>query len=482
MLLSCTPVTSFAATEENTVITTSGSAESYPFILIRGVDFGALYSNYGTPEQEKAVDSITAGGVASALLKAIGSGIIHFSTESAVEEIIKYAGNVLGKLGCNKDGTPVYDLGLDRFPLNVSNYEAKLIKGGGRGAEEGIVKSSSERYGANNVYYFTYDWRLNPLDLCDEINDMVNLALSEHITSKVNIVCASMGGIEGVAYLTKYGYDKVNKLVFISSTLCGTYIVSDLFCGRLSVAEPALFNFLDDKTDGNKFMNFVVNTLYKTGVLKLVSGFANKFIDKYKDKVYNEFLTDTFGTMPIWWGLLQPEDYDEAINYMFGGREDEYAGIIAISKELQTMLAGRDRLLKDAAANGVKISIVANYNSATMPIFERAYANSDGGLETALVSGGATVADYGKTLDDSYVSSNTAFVSPDNVIDASTCLFPDSTWLVKDGEHVACSYGTEYSDFLFWLIDFAGRPTVYSNTRYPQFMISGSGQTLASLS
>lgn len=479
LVLASTPVSGFAAADKTAAVSASGSGENYPFILIRGVDFGALYLNYGSDKQETAAKAITSKDIISTALKAAGSGIIHLSLDSAVDEILNYADDVLGRLGCNKDGTSVYDIGLPRYPLSVGHYADALITGGGKGAEEGIVKSAAERYGADNVYYFTYDWRLNPLEICGEINEMVNLALAEHNTDKVNLVCASLGGVETVAYLSIYGYDKINKCVFLSSTFYGTYIASDLFCGRLTVTAPVLYNFLADKTSGNKFLSFAVKALYKTGALNPVSALANRFFEKYKGKVYDEFLIDSFGTMPVFWGLVLPADYDEAINYMFGGREDEYAGIIEISKELQTIMAGRDRLLKDAAAYGVEFAVVANYNSPSMPIYERAGANSDGGLETALVSGGATVADFGKTLGSDYVPANPDFVSPDNVIDASTCLFPDATWFVKDGDHVGCGYGTEYSDFLFWLMDYDGRATVNSNIRYPQFLISGSGQTLA---
>ena len=481
ILLTCVPVACFAAPDKSTVQPVPRSAENYPVIVIRGVSLDGLYTNYGTPEQTSAVKPITTGDILSTALKAVGSGIVHLNFDSAVDEIIGYAGDVFGKLACNKDGTPVYNIGLPRYPLNVDNYKNELITGGGTGAEEGIVKSAADHYGASDVYYFTYDWRLNPLDICDEINDMVNLALAEHHTGKVNIVSCSMGGVETVAYFSKYGYEKVNKCVFLSSTFYGTYIVSDLFCGKVTTSGLTLYNFLADKTEGNVFLSFTVKALYKTGVLSLVSVLADKFIEKYKDKIYDGFLRDTFGTMPVWWGLVQPEDYNQALNYMFGGREKEYAGIIAISKDLQKLMAGRESLLKDAAAGGVEFAVVANYNSPPMPIYERACANSDGGLETVLVSGGGTVADYGKTLGSNYVASNKIYVSPDNVIDASTCIFPNSTWFVKNGEHVACNYGSQYSDFLFWMLGCNGQPTVFSSAKYPQFLISGSGQTIASL-
>lgn len=478
IVFTCFTVPGFAIKSKNNGTCGLESGGNYPLVIVRGISFTGLYYNYGKVNQEPAIKSITASGVLSAVFKTAGAGLVHHSFDSAVDEIVSYAGDVMGKLGCNKDGTSAYNIGLPQYPLSVSHYKDALITGGGTGNEEGIVKSAAERYGGDNVYYYTYDWRLNPLEVCDGINDMVKRASTEHHDAKVNIVCCSMGGIETIAYLTKYGYDKVNKCVFLSSTFYGTYVVSDILCGRVAVTEDTLFNFIKDKTQGSGILNFTVKTLYKTKVIKAIAGLADKFIGKYKEKIYKEFITDTLGTMPVWWGLMQGDDYKEALQYMFGGHEKDYAGVIAISKELQAMMAGRDRLLKEAASHGVQFAVVANYDSALPPIYERACKNSDGGLETALVSGGATVADYGKTLDAGYTPLNSAYLSPDRVIDASTCLFPDYTWLVKNGAHVSCSYGTEYSDFLFWLLDDEIMPTVFSSAQYPQFMLSGKGEFL----
>jgi len=457
------------------------AGETYPFILIRGVDFGSLYTAYGTPAQAPAVGDISAKGIAGALLKAAGKGLLRGSMDAAVDEALGYAQGLMGNLACKPNGSPSVELGLDRFPLSVSHYPERLLAGGGTGAEEGIVKTAAQRYGAGRVYYLTYDWRLNPLDICDDIDAIVDRALAENGAGKVNLVCASMGGIETVAYLSKYGYDKINRCVFLSSTFGGLYIVSDLFCGRLAVPADALYHFTADKADGSPALKLLLKILYRTGAFDAVSAMAGRFLARYRDKIYENLLRDLLGTMPVWWALVLPEDYEQALGFMFGGREEEYAGIIDISRQLQAMVANRDALLREAASRGVAFTVVANYNSPAMPLYERAFANSDGGLETAPVSGGARVAPFGQTLGEGYVPADPARLSPDRVIDASGCLFPASTWFVKDGDHVACSVGSEYSDFLFWQLDCPAPPTVFTDARYPQFLLSGSGQTIAPL-
>lgn len=285
--LACAPLTGVAAVNAPAGAVAQ-SGENYPFVLIRGIAFDGLYANYGTDRQEKAIKPITAGDVLSTLGKAAATGIVHRSMDKAVDEVIGYAREVFEKLGCNKDGTSTYNIGLPRYPLNVSHYREELIIGGGTGAEEGMLKSAADRYGAENVYYFTYDWRLNPLDICDEINDMVNLALTEHSTDKVNLVNCSMGGIETIAYLSKYGYGNINKCVFLCSTFYGLNIVSDVFSGKISVEEEALYAFLDEKAETSPVLRFAVKISDKTGLLKLVSSLVNRLSTDTKTRCLKE--------------------------------------------------------------------------------------------------------------------------------------------------------------------------------------------------
>ena len=113
-----------------------------------------------------------------------------------------------------------------------------------------------------------------------------------------------------------------------------------------------------------------------------------------------------------------------------------------------------------------------------MPVYERSYVNGDMVLETELMSAGATVAPYGKTLGDDYVPEIPGKLSPDKVIDASTCLLPENTWFIKDAPHVPCTYGSELAEMLFWLLSYEGQPTVSTNELYPQFQYADEPQNL----
>ena len=136
-------------------------------------------------------------------------------------------------------------------------------------------------------------------------------------------------------------------------------------------------------------------------------------------------------------------------------------------------------LINEMIDNGVEIAVVAHYNAPLAPVYENADFNGDGTLETYQMSGYATVAKYGETLGDNYIPEKPEYLSPDNVIDLSTALFPEYTYIIKDATHVGGNYGSEYADFLIWLLTYDGEFYAGASERYPQFMVSDSEFTLS---
>ena len=284
--------------------------------------------------------------------------------------------------------------------------------------------------------------------------------------------------LEAVAYFSKYGHEKVDKCIFLSAAFYGLYMVSDLFCGRVEIKAENLYNFLLDKIGENIPLNILIKSLRSLGTFKLLEFVAQKIIERYKLSLFDDLLTDMLATMPVWWALVLPEDFEEAKEFLFAGRENEYAGILEIAESLQAMMKNRDETLKKAEDGGVSFAVISAYNTAAMPIYSRSDSNSDGGLETALMSGGGNLAPFGKSL---LGFLQGEYISPDGVVDASACLFPDTTWFIKNGDHVGCSYGSQEAEFLFALIDYKGSPTVYSFEKYPRFLIKDSRANLLPL-
>lgn len=453
--------------------TSAAEEKTVPIVVVRGLDFNGLILDQGTKNERPAL-SINVPKLIFGIVKTLTLSIFG-GTEGFVDGVIDVAGDILSPLACDKNGNTVQNVSVKEYDKNMASYPEKIESSQNQDSEAGVVAEACERYGAENVYYVTYDWRLDPYKTADKINARVNLALKESGCNKVKLICCSMGGVMTQAYFDKYGYEKIESCMFLSTAIYGAYSASDPLSGKVSFDKSTLNNFLNGALSD---LSWLWSALDSSGVTDGLIAFANNLADNYKDKIYDELLMDTFACMPGIWAMHITEDFDSAKQFIFGGKEEQYAGLIKKIDKYQEYCLKRDSFLKQMQADGVEIMLVCSYNKPVVPVYEHSYCNGDQVLETELMSAGATVAPYGKTLGDDYVAANPEKLSPDRVIDASTCLFPDNTWFIKNATHVCCRHGSELAEMIFWLMDYEGQPTVSTNILYPQFQICDDAQNL----
>ena len=445
-----------------------------PVLVIRGMDFGGLYTDVGTDAQQPAIRADVKNIVVNAV-KGILLSMINLSFDPFVESVADIAGGIFEYIKMNPDGTSKHNTGAIQYPLAAMNYEAFV---NGVDSEYGMIRAMIEEVG-DHAYYFNYDWRIDPFVVADEINATVERMVAETGHDKINIACCSMGGIMTLAYLTEYGYDRVNRVCFMSSTFCGAQVCSDLLAGQLEIAPDTLYNIANDGTKDIPVVNFLMKVLKYTGVFKLASSLAGKITDEYVDMVNDKVLNSVFGGTLTFWGLVQPEDRQGAIDFIMKGKPEDYPDLYPKVQALWAMIDGRNALLDEMLENGVQIAVVAHYDTPLIPVFEGASMNGDGILETYQMSGYATVAPYGETLGDDYVAENPEYLSPDRVVDLSTAILPEYTYIIKGAAHVGGSYGTDYSDFFVWLMTYDGEDFYAGvNPDYPRFMVSDDNLSL----
>ena len=470
LMLTYVPV--FAKIDDEHIVS---ECETYPVVLIRGMDFGGLTVDYGTDNATPAINA-DVPEIIKTVFKAIFTGIITLSMDNAFDVILDCAHDIFKYMSIDNKGESVYNIGQPKYPESADNYE-ELCNGGG--GEFGMARTCIEKLPDGHTYYLNYDWRLDPYVVSDEINELVNTAVKETGHDKVNIVCCSMGGLMTVAYLTEYGYEKVNRCLFMSSTFCGAQVASDLLCGRIEITAENLYNFLINLVSDKPAVEFLISGLDKLGLFKGLTKITDYIVENYKDDIYEKVLKPVFCNMLSLWGLVQPEDYETAKKFVFGDKTNENSVIISKADKLHKMMQGRTELINNMIEDGVEIAVVAHYDAPLAPVYENADFNGDGTLETYQMSGYATVAKYGETLGDDYVVENPEYLSPDRVVDLSTALFPEYTYIIKDAVHVGGNYGSEYADFLIWLLTYEGEFYAGASERYPQFMISDSELSLS---
>jgi pimeloyl-ACP methyl ester carboxylesterase len=442
--------------------------------------FGDLVVDYGNGKIDKAVKPVDALEIVTTLFKSVAVGFYYWDLDRALKVLTDYVAGVFAGVECDQNGDPIYEAAIARFPLAASNYEELLGEGEGL-CEMNIVKGAIDRFGADYTYYFAYDWRVDPLENADGIAAMVDQALADSGKDKVNLVCASMGGINTLAYMTKYGYEKLNNVVFVSSTIYGSYIASDVLSGDISLDPETVYQVLAFEVRDSKAGSLALKTVHKLGGFKALIGAANGLVNFLKDKIYEDVLKATLGYAPSYWALILPESYEDAVNYIFGDKLEENAAFIQRTGRLQAMVRNRDDMLRRAVEDGVGISLISGYNKAPIPIGKRGCSHGDGTLDSALMAGGAKVANFGFDLGDDYTPQRAECLSLDRIVDTSGCLFPDYTWMIKDGPHVGCRPGSEYAEFMFTLATYDGQPTVNTFPQYPRFMQTNTAQELFAL-
>ncbi|MBQ8209468.1 MAG: hypothetical protein IJZ35_02660 [Clostridia bacterium] len=458
--LICTSAFSVVAFAEDS--TQADASYDTPIIVIRGMAFTGLTIDEGTPDERESVVMPEQDDIIDLVLKLATTYFVEKKLDvDAVSDVVYKA---LGGIACDENGDSLYNTSYSLYPLAMSNYPW-LYDDGGTG-EWGVAAAAVDYYGADKVYFFTYDWRLDPSDTADDLHNMIERAKAEHNSDKVDIVCCSMGGVITDCYIYEYGTDSLDTVVFNSSTFCGTHLTTDLFQGKILITGDMLRILLNNMI-GNELLPFI---LYKTGVLDIVADFAMTIVEDNKDEIYDKMLRDIFATMPIMWAITQPDEYETCMEYMFPTEElkAKYAGLIARADHLQEIMGGMDELLLSLPEKGVKVAVLGSYNTQMPPVYESALYHGDGVLESDMILGRATVSVLGKTLGDDYKGER---VSPDNCIDLSNVLFPEYTWAFKDGSHIIGDYGTDCADFIMAVLGCQEQPTVDTFEQYPQFMI-----------
>ena len=318
-------------------------------------------------------------------------------------------------------------------------------------------------------YDFRYDWRLSPYDHVDRLHEYIKTIIETTGCKQVALVGRCLGGNIITAYLDVYGHEGlVKKVVYDEVMSNGSVTINDCFAGKIEfsdkhiqayVAESEYFGEYDvgiDLADVNdlliEIVDRTVDLLTQTGVVDSVTG----GIESLYERLYTAFMpamlrATGIGTWPSYWSSVCDADFDTALNLIFGeeGSETrkENEGLIEKINVIRERIVKTRELEGDANLYkrfvndyGVEIAVIAGYGLVNPPMVEGYDANGDCTVDTKNSSFGATVAGVFDTLPQDYIDARVAagygdYISIDKKIDASTCLFPDTTWFIKNKHH-----------------------------------------------
>ncbi len=462
-------VPSFAADTE------AADYDGYPVVIVRGINFTGLYNEDGT----KALQ-ISLGDILSFLTDYISDRFIGKEKDALKDNALELVEKIFAPIANDREGNSVNTLYYNKFDGSMAENKEKLAELGDVG-EEGFVKTAVKKVGYENVYYFTYDWRKSARELAGELNSFIDTALSETGKDMVNIAAASMGGMVTTAYMYYHGNDKINNLTYISSAHNGAYSCGDPLNGNIRISGDVLYAHAVEGTGTNIVVGMFMKVLRAVGIFDVAAELVNRFLSSNKDILHSEVLRDGFGTFMGFWALCPDDVFDSGVETLFGGYEEDYPVLMEKIADTREFIFSTERTISSAIEDGVKVTFISGYGRPLNPLYEKSDQQGDSVLETYLTSNFATTSKICETLSEEQIAAaDPIYLSPDKTVDATTALYKEVTWFVRDCDHVPTETDSQYSEFALWLLLSDEQPTILTDERYPQFMIVDSeGNLLA---
>ena len=353
-----------------------------------------------------------------------------------------------------------------------------------------VAPTAIDESSDGNRFLFHYDTRLDPVDIARELHDYIEWVRRDgvvhytsypaQVTEKIELVGSSYGASVVMAYLNEYGDEGLDSVVLCVPTTGGVDFVADLFTGNFYFDAQALRNFLSESDLLTDYAP-LIDMLEKTGLLQLLLDVNVRPLLKAALKnAIHDIIHDVFGTFPAFWSFIDDDRYEEAKNWVFSTNEDRevFAGFIEKIDYYHYHVQVRAKeIMRGAVDNGRRLSLICKYNTTLFPFSTQGNAMSDGFVTTVKESYGATCAESKHYLPESYQQAaltDHVFLSPDRMIDASTCFLPFNTWFIKGLPH-----GEKpdiYYNFVYHIA--YDDPDVFTDENFPQFMEYAGGEDL----
>ena len=324
---------------------------------------------------------------------------------------------------------------------------------------------------------FKYDWRIDPLVAAAQLNDFINYVCEASGSDKVSITCHSLGGIVTLSYLTIYGNDKIQGVNFNTVAVNGETYTGELMCGKMVLSADAVTSFLRYVFDTNEYedlLNAIFETLNAAGLTEIITNFGNEILENLGPMAIPAIVVPMFGGWPTIWAMVPDKNIDEAMNYVFGtvykDSEVDRSDLIRKIENYNSIVRANKAQTLSELERDCRVCVFSRYGYCSLPITPTWNSVTDGVIDAKYSSFGATCANYGEKLSDSYLETADAkYISPDKTIDASTGLFADRTWFFKDFKH---SQNNEMlKNMVIDLLYAENEATVDTYEQYPQFMI-----------
>lgn len=440
-----------AATESEPETDCGGKCEHSPVIVLPGINHSPTYLYDENDEPYMYNDSHVGGTLlilneaalsAGAIIKAVAAvlGTLALQTNICLDKIAyNLVSDIFKFQRCDENGDHVENLKTKRWNHSLEYMSQDDIDWTYRMVP---MKPLVDEIGEDHVYFFTFNLVGDPMKSADELKEYVEMVKEQTHHDKVTFLPVSLGGTILTAYLEKYGHEDLDQIVNAVACLDGTDIVADFMAREWRLEDEYLYHqFIANifvESEGVPTLGYLINTILhivpRSGVDALLSGAMSAILDTL------------MLNCPQFWAMLPSYRYKAlAEKYLFDKPE-----LKARTDAFQQARLNLKQNILDAVADGVRVNSIAGAN---LDFGEQMYTyfnivasaeqhNSDGIVNLNSTTLGATGAPHDKTLADVDYEKNTYckdpthnHVSPDNMVDTSTAILPENTWIFLDQHH-----------------------------------------------
>lgn len=403
----------------------------------------SLYYNEGTPEETGAAmfvtDNLTQGLLG--LLPGIGRSILYRSWDPLAKSLSEMLMGMLGHLRLDENGRSIAPIG--------SHWKI----------DDGQAAAHQQSPGFN----FRYDYRMDPLAAAEELHAFIEALCDKTGHGTIALTGHSEGANVVMAYVSAHGTDRLETLILSNGGWRGLSLAGQLFAKEFALEPAAITNYIAWYDDGSGLLRAGMDLLRTSRLLNFAPALGRGVTKTLMDPLYEHFLIPLFCRMPAIWAFVPDEYFGDALRLL--GDDPQYAVLKRTATEYhEKVFLPAPELLRKAKDDGVKVAVIAAYGAPPIPITKDVAYLSDSLIDTAAMSGGAATARIGGTLPPS--NGSLKYRSPDNLVDAASCVLPDQTWFVKYNGHDA---GPSWA-LRRWIIYSPAQPTVFDEPDFPQYL------------
>ena len=447
MLASACAVGVSAATETDC----GGKCEHSPVIVLPGINHSPTYL-YDENDEPVMYNGNHIGSTllilneaalsTNAIVKAVASVLatIVFQTNAGLDKVAyNLVSDIFKYQRCDANGDHVENLKTQRWNYSLEHMSEEDLEWTYRMVP---MQSLVNEIGEEHVYFFTFNLVGDPMDSADDLAEYIEMVKEQTGHDKVSLLPVSLGGTILTAYLDKYGHSELDQIVNAVACLDGTDIVADFFAREWRLDDEYLYHeFIKQifiENEGGPTLGYLINSLLhiipRSGVDALLSGAISGILDTL------------MLNCPQFWAMLPSYRYDALAERYLGDKP----ALKARTDRFQTARLNLKGNILKAVEDGVRVNSIAGSN---LDLGEEMYTyfnivasaekvNSDGIVNLTSTTLGATGAAGEQTLDDVDYESNTYctnpdhnHVSPDNMVDTSTAILPENTWVFLNQHH-----------------------------------------------